>query len=81
MLILSLILGIFQNGLSAFPRSFLRGQPNDELLVFLLGDSQGLVGLDAEVGLNSGLVPSILDPFLSHKKLSNSLHINNGGVR
>ena len=75
-LILSLVLGIFQTGLSTFLRPLLRGQFSGEPLDLLLGTSQGLVGLDTEAGLNLSLVPSILDLLLGHKNLLDSLHIN-----
>lgn len=48
-LILSLVLGIFQTGLSALPRPLLHGQLSDKFLVFLLSGSQGLVVLGMEV--------------------------------
>ena len=75
-LILSLVLGIFQTGLSTFLRPLLRGQFSGEPLDLLLVTSQGLVGLNTEVGLNLSLVPSILDLLLGHKNLLDSLHIN-----
>ena len=75
-LILSLVLGIFQTGLSTFLRPLLLGQFSGEPLDLLLVTSQGLVGLNTEVGLNLSLVPSILDLLLGHKNLLDSLHIN-----
>ena len=52
----------------------------EEFLVLLLHGSQGLVGLSVEVGLNLGLVPSVLDPFLSYKNLLDSLHKSDKGI-
>ena len=80
-LILSLVLGIFQTSLSTLSHLILRSQLYVELLVLLLSDSQGPVGLGTEVGLNSSVILGILDPLLSHKNLLDSLHINNRGVR
>ena len=80
-LILSLDLGIFQTSLNTLSHPILRSLLHVELLVFLLSDSQGPVGLGTEVGLNSSLILGILDPFLSYKNLLDSLHINNRGVR
>ena len=52
----------------------------EEFLVLLLHGSQGLVGLSMEVGLNLGLVPSVLDPFLSYVNLLDSMHKNDKGI-
>ena len=70
-LILGLVLGILQTSLSALPHPLLCGQLGVELLILLLGSSQSPVGLDAEVGLNLSLIPSVLDPFLGSEDLLN----------
>ena len=70
-LILGLVLGILWSSLSALPHPLLCVQFGVELLILLLGSSQGPVGLGAEVGLNLSLIPSILDPFLCSKDLLN----------
>ena len=78
-LILSLVLGILQTGPNALLRPLLCCQLHCKLLVLLLSNAQGLVGLSIEVGLN--LIPGILDPLLCHKNLLDNLHINNRRVR
>ena len=70
-LILGLVLGILRSSLSALPHPLLCGQLGVELLILLLGSSQGPVSLGAEVGLNLSLIPSILNPFLGNKDLLN----------
>ena len=80
-LILSLVLGILQTGLNTLSCPLLHGQLCGELLVLLLSSSQGLAGLNTEVGLNPSLIPGILDPLLGHKNFLDSLHRNNRGVR
>jgi len=72
-LILSLVFGILQTSLSTLPHPLLCGQLGIELLVLLLGSSQGPVGLGAKVGLNPSLIPSILDPLLSSENLLDCL--------
>ena len=49
-------------------------------MVLLLYGSQSLVGFGAEVGLNLGLVPGVLDAFLNYKNLLDSLHKNDKGI-
>ena len=71
-LILSLVLGILQTGPSALLRPLLHCQLHCKLLVLLLSNAQGLVGLSTEVSLN--LIPGILDPLLYHKNLLDNLH-------
>ena len=75
-LILNLVLGILQPNLSVPPRPLLNSQLSGQLLVFLLRGPQGLIRLSTEVGLNPGLVSSVLDPFLSYKNLLGNLHKN-----
>nr|POF00615.1 hypothetical protein CFP56_26187 [Quercus suber] len=48
-LLLSLVLGVLQAGLSAFPPPFLSSHLHSELLFLLLSGAQGLAGLDAEL--------------------------------
>ena len=79
-LIFSLVLGILQPSLNAPPRPLLSSQLNGLLLVFLLHGSEGLVGLGAKVGLNPGLIPSVLNLFLSYKNLLSNLHKNEKGI-
>ena len=50
------------------------------LLVFLLHGFEGLVGLGVEVGLNPGLILSVLNLFLSYKNLLGNLHKNEKGI-
>ena len=76
-LILGLALGILQTRLSTLSHPLLCVQLSIELLILLLGNSQGPVGLGAEVGLNPGLIPGILDPFLGNKDLMDGLHKSN----
>ena len=80
-LVLNLVLGILLTSLSILPCPLLRDQLGVKLLVLLLGSSQGPVGLGAKVGLNLDFISSILDPFLRHKNLLDSLHINKRGSR
>ena len=76
-LILGLVLGILRSSLSALSHPLLCGQLGVELLILLLGSSQGPVGLGAEVGLNLSLIPSVLDPFLCSKDLLNGSRKSN----
>ena len=76
-MILGLVLGILQTSLNALPHPLLCGQLGIELLILLLGSSQGPVGLSAEVGLNLSLIPSVLDPFLGRKDLLNDSRKSN----
>ena len=80
MLIFSLVVGTFQPNLNTPSRPLLSNQLSCQLLVFLLHGFQGLVDLGAEVGLNPGLIVSILDPFLHYKNLLGNLHKNDKGV-
>ena len=79
-LIFSLVLRILQPSLNAPPHPLFSSQLNGLLLVFLLHGSEGLVGLGAEVGLNPGLILSILNLFLSYKNLLGNLHKNEKGI-
>lgn len=73
-LLLSLVLGIVQAGLSILPPPLLRSQLCSELLVLLLSSAQGLAGLDAKVGPDPGLISGIFHLLLDHEYLLEGLH-------
>ena len=75
-LLLSLVLGILQAGLSALLLPLLRCQLPRELPVLLLNGAHGLVGIGAKVCLNPSLVLGVLHPFLGCEHLLDGLHRN-----
>ena len=80
-LVFNLVLGIFQASLSASTYPLFGYQLSCKLLVFLFCSAQGLISLVTEIGFNPGFVPCVLDPFLSHENLLDSLYIGNERVR
>ena len=76
-----MVLGVLQTGLNTPSCPFLDYQLGCKLLVLLLGDAQGPIGLSAEIGLNPSFIPRVLDPFLNHNNLLDSLHMGSKRVR
>lgn len=66
-LLLSLVLGVLQVGLSALLPPFLGGQFYNKLLVLLLSYTQGLASFNMKVGLNPSLALGIFHTLLGHK--------------
>ena len=79
-LLLNLVLGILQAGLNALSLPFLNYQLRRKLLVLLLSGIQGLVGLEAKVGLDPSLISGVPHPFLDYKHLLDGLHRNDRRV-
>ena len=80
-LLLNLVLGILQVGLSALLPSLPSGQLCNKLLILLLHYVQGLAGLDAKVDLDPSLVSGIFHPFLGCEHLLDGLHKNDRQAR
>ena len=60
--------------------SLLGYQLGCELLVLLFGSTEGSIILGAKIGLNPSFIPRVLDPFLCHGDLLDSLHMGSKRV-
>ena len=76
--LLALVLGLdlfaLQTNLNTSSRPLLDDQLVGQLRLLLLKGSQGLLSLNAGVGLNPSLITGVLDPLLGHKNLLSNLH-------
>ena len=60
--------------------SLLGYQLGCELLVLLFSSTEGFIILGAKIGLNPSFIPRVLDPFLCHGDLLDSLHMGSKRV-
>ena len=60
--------------------SLLGYQLGCELLVLLFSSTEGFIILSAKIGLNPSFIPRVLDPFLCHGDLLDSLHMGSKRV-